>query len=122
MLGFLGCDAAALSGVYQITVEYTDREKSKTTTVFSADITRLVKPFSADFSTVSRSASQLQALVDKLNEMGFANWEDRDMPWQNFPQLLRIEVFQETGVVVKELNDANKERFAKLREVFQDTP
>jgi hypothetical protein len=44
------------------------------------------------------------------------------MPWQNFPQTLRIEVHQENGIIVaKELNDYDKEKFKKLSVIFQKT-
>ena len=46
--------------------------------------------------------------------MDFISWPARDMPWQNFPQTLRIEVHQEGAVLVKELNDYDVDRFDQL--------
>ncbi len=115
---FIGCEADALTDVYQITVVFTNRQNVVTTRVFSSDTSQLIQPFTDDFIIELRSAAEMHALAVKLNEMGFASWEDRDMPWQNFPQTLRIEVFQQDGRVLKELNDYNTVRFEELLKIL----
>lgn len=114
----IGCEADALTDVYQITVTFTNRQNVVTTRVFSSDTSQLIQPFTDDFTIEPRSAAEMHALAVKLNELGFAAWEDRDMPWQNFPQTLRIEVFQQDGRVLKELNDYNTVRFEELLKIL----